>query len=169
MFYYTRLALSLQAFNEGDIQLSYNPRMPRTVIILLTGVLIAACSAPALPDATPSRTPTNTPIAPSPSLPPATATQHAHNQAGLLTPKTNGTYLVGVQIGRGVWRSDGQAADPAAECYWLTRKANGIILKSYFGPPVVQELAFSPYDYEVSFENCGTWTFLHAVETPPAP
>jgi hypothetical protein len=130
---------------------------------LITLALLAACTPAANTGRSPASpsppTFASTPV-PTPSLPPATATQFALNQAGLASPKGDGAYLVGVHLARGVWRSDGKAADPAQDCYWLTRKANGIILKSYLGRPGVQQVNFDVYDYEVSFENCGAWRYL---------
>lgn len=69
----------------------------------------------------------------------------------------NGIYLVGPEIARGRWASDGGGTD---DCYWVARKANGIILESYFGPADIElTLRFDQYDYQFDTEHCGLWEY----------
>jgi hypothetical protein len=76
-------------------------------------------------------------------------------------PKKDGFYTVGVEIAPGKWRSDGAGDD----CYWARLDDHQEILDNHFGRAggtvTVQET-----DYEVGFEDCGTWEYLE--ESPPA-
>ena len=118
-------------------------------------ILLNACG-PAQPAATTT-----------PTLPPATATQHAINLANLRVPKDDGTYLIDVHMARGVWHTEGMPG--GGECYWLTRHADGIILQSYLGAPIEQVVNFGSYDYEFSTTGCGVWTFLGTPTPTPTP
>lgn len=138
----------------------------RWSLILVLGAALAGCApAPAvniqpeveaaLTEMAPSATaqPTFTPPPSATPLPPAgppTATAAPTARRG------DGTYLVGPQMARGRWASDGAAE---GVCYWTSRHADGIILQSYLGAPG-GELTLGDYDYEVQFENCGTWEYV---------
>ena len=98
---------------------------------------------------TPSETPlpTDTPIPSETPLPSPTTDV-------LTMPKTDGNYLVNVDIAPGVWRSDGQQED----CYWkLTTKTDDII-KNYLGL-AGGTMYVSPSAFAVHLDGCGTWTY----------
>lgn len=124
--------------------------------------LLAGCAAAELPAATPEATATVSPPPTSSATPNASAVPDVLVVIPLsatpdpYAPHGDGDYIIGAHIAAGRWQSDGQAE---GECYWTTRKANGIILKSYLGPPG-GTLDLGGYDYEVQFRNCGLWHFL---------
>ncbi|MFQ5966452.1 MAG: hypothetical protein ACE5MI_02440 [Acidimicrobiia bacterium] len=72
-------------------------------------------------------------------------------EANLMTPKQDGFYLVGVEIGAGMWRSTGRGG----ACYWARRDERQRIIASYFGP-AGGTVTIEPSDFEVQFERCGT-------------
>ena len=76
-------------------------------------------------------------------------------QANLISPKGDGFYLVGTEIGAGVWRSDGRGG----ACFWARRDAQQNTIASYFGP-AGGTVTIQPSDFEVQFERCGTFTTL---------
>jgi hypothetical protein len=154
--------------------------MHRFFLICLAGSLLTGCRAnvtrntpvpvevrPAYPTYTPSATqpPASATPRSTASLSPfeagyATQTQAARNASGLYDPKGDGTYLLGKQMARGEWLTDAIPLDPSSDCYVIARHADGIILQVYSGPALPISIYFDDYDYEVSFENCGTWTYL---------
>ncbi len=75
----------------------------------------------------------------------------------LLSPKTDGHFLINVDIAPGVWRSDGSQSD----CYWEVTTATGDIISNDFG--MAGGTAYiPPTGFEVTWQNCGTWTYLQA-------
>ena len=120
-------------------------------------------TAEAIPSATPTitLTPTETPV-PSPTIRPTTVqevtqTAVAYATAVLTEPKTDGIFIVGADMLTGDWR-----LIPGEEenCFWVRRKAGGLIFAIYYGPPVETTLRVYPYDYEVELEGCGRWEFV---------
>ena len=100
-----------------------------------------------LPTYTPLPTATST-------VPPAESTETAI--AELTAPKSDGVYLVGVDIQLGTWQSSGGDGD---DCYWVRRKYDAIVLGEYSGPPGVS-MTIQPRDYQVEFRGCGTWEYV---------
>ncbi|TAK13603.1 MAG: hypothetical protein EPO32_04740 [Anaerolineae bacterium] len=138
-------------------------------LLLILAALLAGCSTPAAVDIQPQIEAALTELAatPSPTVevmgPPATPATPANAPTAQPrpplepgAPRGDGTYLVGPQMARGRWVSDGAAE---GECYWTTRHADGIILQRYLGAPG-GEITLGEYDYEVQFENCGTWDYV---------
>ncbi len=74
-------------------------------------------------------------------------------------PKGNGFYTVGVEIVPGYWKSTGTADD----CYWARLDAYQDILDNYYGMSGGTVLVAAS-DYEVLFEDCGTWEYLGPCE-----
>lgn len=98
---------------------------------------------------TPLFTPTNT-IPPTATKPP-TNTPDPNRE-----PKSYGSYLVGIDIAPGAWRSSGGGAG----CYWEFKNKIGDLLNNNFGGHN-ETIYIYPQVYQVSFhEECGTWTWL---------
>jgi hypothetical protein len=150
----------------------YKSRMPlKTFACAVPLLLLAACAPAPTPDLRPSveaaltemvreataRAPA--PISPPPSATPAATATPVPSPTATpepTAPRGDGKYLVGPQMARGRWQSDGGAE---GDCYWISRHADGIILQSYFGPPGGQ-MELGDYDYEVETQNCGVWQYL---------
>jgi hypothetical protein len=76
----------------------------------------------------------------------------------LLSPHGPGIYLVGVDIGPGIWRSDPSLTTD--NCYWKITDKTGEIINNHFGM-AGGTMYISPNAFEVTMEEaCGTWTFL---------
>lgn len=90
----------------------------------------------------PTFTPSNTPTATTPPL---------------FEPKSDGFYLVNIDIAPGIWRNSGSGD----KCYWsITTKTNDIIDNHYGmagGTMYIPQEAF-----QVELLQCGTWEFLSA-------
>ncbi len=100
--------------------------------------------------ATITQTPTISPI-PSNTLPP-TATLDA-----MYEDKEPGIYLVNVDIGAGVWRSEKNGNDM---CYWSRTSKTGEIIDNFLGASG-GTMYLAPTDFQVELHDaCGTWTFL---------
>jgi len=100
---------------------------------------------------TPSRTPTATPNLAQ------TATIKAY---GLLaSPKGDGFYLVGVEILPGKWHCTGTGDG----CYWARRDSNQDLINNHFGY-AGGTVSIRPTDYEVEFNDCGTWEYVENAE-----
>ncbi len=102
------------------------------------------------------------------SAPPPTATSRPTATATappLLAPKEDGHYLINVDIAPGVWRSHGTGN----ACYWEVTTATGDIISYDLG--MAGGAAYiPPTGFEVTFEWCGTWTYLKGPSFyPPAP
>ncbi len=92
--------------------------------------------------ATITPTPTNT-LPPTPTLDPRAY------------PKSDGFYLVNVDIIPGVWRSTAGYDD----CYWQVSSKTGNIISNFYG--MSGGTMFIPNTaYEVQLEDCGEWTYL---------
>ncbi|MFZ3151933.1 MAG: hypothetical protein WA116_09670 [Anaerolineaceae bacterium] len=97
---------------------------------------------------TPRFTPTETPIPTDTPVPTATSDP-------LKSPKTDGFYLVNVDIAPGVWRSNGSQEN----CYWAVTTATGGILDNHFG--MAGGTMYVPANgFQVELDDCGTWTWL---------
>ena len=75
-----------------------------------------------------------------------------------VAPKGNGFYTVGVEIAPGLWHSTGDGDF----CFWARLDQNQQALDNYFGTAggTVNVLET---DYEVEFDDCGTWEYLGPV------
>ena len=75
-----------------------------------------------------------------------------------VAPKGNGFYTVGVEIAPGLWHSTGDGD----LCYWERLDQDQQNLGNHFGTAggTVNVLET---DYEVEFDNCGTWEYLGPV------
>jgi len=87
---------------------------------------------------------------------PNIATTSAFEQfAWLRASKTDGNYLVGVDIAPGIWRNNGTGG----QCYWETLTKTGEIVNAYYGAggrtTYIGASAFS-----FRSEGCGTWKYL---------
>jgi len=73
----------------------------------------------------------------------------------LKKPKSDGFYLVGVDIAPGVWRST-----PGHDgCYWETSTKTGSIINNHFG--MSGGTCYIPSSaYMVMFADCGQWEYL---------
>lgn len=122
---------------------------------------------------TPSSTPTITPMptaTPIPSATPtatatpdlaATATTEAFG--ALAAPKGDGFYTVGEEIVPGKWESTGTGS----ACYWERLDENQETLANHFGF-AGGTITIRPNDYEVHFEDCGTWEYVEGAQRPLA-
>lgn len=137
-------------------------------------LLLAACAPAPTPDLRPSVEAALTELAQTASAPPPAIPRPSATPAATVTPapsptatleptapRGDGKYLVGPQMARGRWQSDGGAE---GDCYWTSRHADGIILQSYFGPPG-GDMKLGGYDYEVEMHNCGIWHYLGPLNT----
>ena len=70
-------------------------------------------------------------------------------------PKNDGFYTVGVEIVPGKWRSTGTGDN----CYWARLDAQQNTLDNHFGN-AGGTVTIRPDDYEVMFDDCGTWEYL---------
>lgn len=113
--------------------------------ILSTPVFIVV-TATKLP--TPLNTPTIT-LTPTPK-PTSTPTVSSLKQ-----PKSDGFYLIGVDIAPGIWRSTG--SDDG--CYWEITTSTGDIIDNHFG--MSGGTAYIPESgFQVVFEDCGNWILI---------
>lgn len=147
-------------------------------LIILTALILAACtSQPAAPtidanaiaetaaaavwfsitqtaQALPTLTPTPAFTA-TPSNTPAPTDTPAPTADPLYSEKTDGFYLVNVDIAPGVWRSTGTEDG----CYWAVTSASGDILANHFGQ-AGGTAYIDPTGFQVEFNDCGTWVFI---------
>jgi hypothetical protein len=104
---------------------------------------------------TPSITLTNTNTPIPISNPNMTKTSKKEIEIRLKSDKSDGFYLVNIDIAPGVWRSNGSGDD----CYWATTTKTGDIISNNFGmaggTAYISETA-----YQVEFDGCGIWTYL---------
>lgn len=114
----------------------------QVVTQLVTQIVIVTPTFTATPLFTP--TITNTPL-------PPTATPDL-----LKAPKSDGFYLINVDIAPGVWRSTGTAS---GSCYWSVTTATGDIIDNHFGDPGGTAY-IAPNGFQVEFNGCGTWEWL---------
>jgi hypothetical protein len=69
--------------------------------------------------------------------------------------KSDGFYLVGVEIAPGVWRSQGNSDN----CYWSINTRTGDIIKNYFG--MAGGTMYIPSTaFQVTLQDCGNWVYL---------
>jgi hypothetical protein len=112
---------------------------PPTVYV--TKIIFVTSTFTAAPLYTP--TITNTPAPPTATTDP------------LKADKSDGFYLVNVDIAPGVWRSTGTGVD----CYWSLTTATGDIINNHFGQS--GGTAYIPADaFQIEFKNCGIWVYL---------
>lgn len=104
---------------------------------------------------------TSTPAGPTQPPPPTVdvaGTQAGRAAAALLAPRPDGNYLVGVDIGPGVWRNDGSATT-SDDCYWERLTKTGDIIDNYIGAGN-GTMFVAATDFQVHMERCGTWTYI---------
>ena len=70
-------------------------------------------------------------------------------------PKGNGFYTVGIEIAPGRWESNGTGDG----CYWARLDSNQNTLDNHFGN-AGGSITIRPTDYEVEFNDCGTWEYI---------
>ena len=70
-------------------------------------------------------------------------------------PKDSGFYTVGVEIAPGLWRSTGDGDS----CYVARLDENQDPIDNNFGNAGIT-VNIQPTDYEVEFNDCGTWEYL---------
>jgi hypothetical protein len=107
------------------------------------------------PTETSTPTPTHTPTA-TPNLA-ETATVEAYGT--LAAPKRDGFHTVGTEILSGKWHSTGTGVG----CYWARYDANQELLGNHFGQ-AGGTINILPTDYEVEFNDCGTWEYVEGAE-----
>lgn len=100
---------------------------------------------------TPSKTPTITPT------PNVARTQTAEALLLMTAAKTDGAYLVNVDIAPGTWRSLQGWTDSA--CYWARLDKNQNILNNYFGASG-GAVTIRASDFEFQSTGCGSWEYL---------
>lgn len=118
-------------------------------------LVVTETSTPTLENAPTTNTPTPTPSpAPTetPDLPQVTTVETTES---LTSPKGSGIFTVGVDILPGKWHSTGLGTD----CYWARLDANQELLDNHFGL-AGGTVNIKETDYEVEFENCGTWEYV---------
>jgi hypothetical protein len=102
---------------------------------------------------TPNYTPTMT-ATPAPTDPPT------NTPDPLYGPHEPGIYLVNIDIGPGIWRSDPNTKSD--DCYWVITDPKGEIIDNHFGMSG-GTMYISPNAFQVEMESaCGIWTFLRA-------
>lgn len=69
-------------------------------------------------------------------------------------PKGDGFYTVGIEITPGRWESTGSGSS----CYWARLDGNQNLLDNHFGN-AGGSITIRSSDYEVEFNDCGTWVF----------
>ncbi len=104
-----------------------------------------------MPTATPTPLPTSTPDV---SI---TATFEAFG--ALASPKSDGYYIVGVDILAGRWESQGEAGG----CYWERLDRAGDIHDNHYGD-AGGTITIRPTDFAINLEDCG---LIEYVETRP--
>ncbi|MBN1248712.1 MAG: hypothetical protein JXC32_13720 [Anaerolineae bacterium] len=109
------------------------------------------------PTPTITPTPTNTPIPT--ATPDLSLTATAEALGAMAAPKTDGFYLVGVDIAPGKWESTGSGDD----CYWVRYDDEQNIQNNHYGL-AGGTITIRPTDYEVSFEGCGRWVWVEGAE-----
>ena len=103
--------------------------------------------------ATPLYTPTDTPTPT--ATPDMAATGTALTNLKLKADKSDGFYLINIDIAPGVWRSTGTGDS----CYWAVTSKTGNILDNHFG--MAGGTAYiSPNGFQVEFNGCGMWVYL---------
>ena len=75
-------------------------------------------------------------------------------QSHATDPKRDGFYTVGVEIAPGRWKSTGTGDG----CYWARLNGNQDILDNHFGQAGGTVIVRAT-DYEVEFNDCGTWEY----------
>lgn len=75
-------------------------------------------------------------------------------QADAADTKGDGFYTVGIEIVPGRWESTGTGDG----CYWARLDGNQNLLDNHYGN-AGGSITIRPTDYEVTFEDCGTWQF----------
>ena len=108
---------------------------------------------------TPSETPT-------PEYTPTTTPTPAPTETPTLTPDPlysqhePGMYVVGIDIGPGIWRSDPSTKNN--DCYWEISDSKGEIISNHYGLSG-GTMYISPNAFQVRMDpGCGIWTFLKA-------
>jgi hypothetical protein len=125
---------------------------PTYTAVIVTQVVtqIVTITSTPMPLYTPTDTGTPT------KTPNVKATTTAEALAALRSDKSDGFYLVNVDIAPGVWRSDGKGD----KCYWATTTRTGDIIDNHFGM-AGGTMYVSPTAFQVEVEDCGTWKFLN--------
>ena len=79
-------------------------------------------------------------------------------------PKRDGTYIVGLNMAPGRWRSNGQGN----RCYWEKSSAANEIIDNHLGvASVIVEIA--PTDFQFEAKGCGIWVPADGVGAPINP
>ena len=99
-------------------------------------------------------TPRPRPTLPTP-LPPLPTVAAAQSPTLQTSSKEDGSYLVGVDIAPGRWRSSGTGS----ECY-MTRRDHNQKTVYYLLGSAVRIIRIESTDYEVEFDDCGIWRYL---------
>lgn len=153
------IALLLTACSTPPATLSAEALKGTAFVDAWTAIVAAYTSTP---EATPTHEPTNTPrptaTVGDTNTPKATATETSTPKPTTppqQTAKSDGFYLIGIDISPGVWRSNGSGD----RCYWEVTTKTGDVISNHFG--LAGGTAYIPADgFQISFERCGTWTFL---------
>ncbi len=75
-------------------------------------------------------------------------------QENAAEPKGTGFYTVGVEIVPGRWQSTGTGDG----CYWARLDGNQNLIDNHFGN-AGGTITIGQNDYEVEFNDCGTWEY----------
>jgi hypothetical protein len=130
--------------------------VPAVVINTVIVTVIVTEAFTPTPLYTPTITSTPTKTQPPTKTPNLAQTATANQLASLRSYKSDGNFLVGVDIAPGVWRNSA-----TGECYWEITTRTGDIINNYFGAgggtAYISTTAFA-----FRSEDCGTWTFLSA-------
>jgi hypothetical protein len=78
--------------------------------------------------------------------------------------KTDGFYVVGLDIAPGVWKSGGQSA----QCYWARQNVTQDLIDNDLGF-AGGVVTIRPDDFEFYTRGCGAWTMLDTSNIPALP
>lgn len=143
-----------------DVEVTRLVEKPVTVTPTATPVSSPTPTSSPTVTSTPTITPTPTETPPPTATPNVALTATVAAYGELAAPKSNGFFTVGSEILPGKWRSTGTGTG----CYWARLDANQELLDNHFGH-AGGTVTVRPDDFEVEFEDCGTWIYVED-ETP---
>jgi len=151
----------VEVIQEVEVEVEVTRLVDRPVTVTPTNTPVNSPTPSNTPTITPTPsqtpTPTETPTpTPTPNLA-QTATMEAYGE--LAAPKGSGFYAVGTDILPGKWHS----TSTNDGCYWARLDANQDILANHYGI-AGGTVNIQSSDYEVEFNDCGTWEYVENAE-----
>jgi hypothetical protein len=135
---------------------SQTPFYPTYKPAVVINTVIVTETFTSTPLYTPTITSTPTKTQPPTKTPNLAQTAAANQLASLRAYKSDGNFLVGVDIAPGVWRNSA-----TGECYWELTTRTGDIINNYFGAGGGTAY-LSTTAFAFRSDGCGMWTFLSA-------